>query len=234
MNILFTRPLIDNENSLNELFLKGYNIMHLPTLKITPTNIKPIDTKNYDCLIFTSSNAVRFLKLKKDNKEVKCFCVGNMTEKILRSKGFSNTIAASGSVNSLKNLILNSIEKKNNSKPLLYLCGDVISFDLDIELEKEGFRIKKIVNYKSTKITDLNIANAELLKKYPPNAIFIYSKRSAESFNQIIKKYSLAQLMTHSKVMCISKKIKDFLNSCGWTKTDIFTPGEELIKIEKI
>ena len=40
--------------------------------------------------------------------------------------------------------------------------------------------------------------------------------------------------MTHCTVMCISKKIKDYLKSKGWNKTEIFSPGDELLKIEKI
>ena len=74
----------------------------------------------------------------------------------------------------------------------------------------------------------------ELIKKYPANIALIYSKRSAESFDEIVKKYSLSQLMTHCSVMCISKKIEDFLKSKGWNKTEIFSPGEELIKIDQI
>ena len=67
--------------------------------------MNPLDTKNYDGIIFTSANAVRFLKLENEDKNIKCFCVGNLTERSLRLKGFNNTIAASGTVNALKNLI---------------------------------------------------------------------------------------------------------------------------------
>jgi uroporphyrinogen-III synthase len=74
----------------------------------------------------------------------------------------------------------------------------------------------------------------ELIKKYPPDVTLIYSKRSAESFDEISRKYSLGQLMTQCKVMCISKKIEDFLKSKGWNKTEVFNPGEELIKINQI
>ena len=38
--------------------------------------------------------------------------------------------------------------------------------------------------------------------------------------------------MTQCKVMCISKKIKEFLNSKNWKKVDVFIPGEEFKKIE--
>ena len=174
---------------------------------------------------------MRFLKLKNNDKKIKCFCVGNLTERSLRLKGFNNTIAASGTVNALKNIILNS---ERNLKNLVYLCGDVVSYELDNELRQEGFKISKIINYKSTKITDLNDESMGLIKKYPPNVALIYSLRSAESFDEIIRKYSLAQLMTHCKVMCISKKIEEFLKSKSWKKTQVFNPGEELIKIDQI
>jgi hypothetical protein len=44
----------------------------------------------------------------------------------------------------------------------------------------------------------------------------------------------LAELMTHWRVMCISKKIEGFLKSKGWDKTEIFHPGDELIRIDPI
>jgi len=231
MNIIFTRPLIDSEDLMMNFFSSGHKVIHLPTLSIASSNMEPIDTKDYDGLVFTSANAVRFLKLKNDDKNIKCFCVGNLTERSLRLKGFNNTVAASGTVNALKNIIINS---ENNIKNLAYLCGEVISYELDKELKKEGFKVSKIINYTSTKITDLNKESMELIKKYPPNIILIYSQRSAESFDSIISKYSLGELMTHCTVMCISKKIEEFLKLKGWKKTEIFNPGEELIRIEQI
>ena len=74
-------------------------------------------------VIKTPANAVRFLKLKNNEKNIKCFCVGSLTERSLRQKGFTNTIAASGTVNALKNIIINSEKKIKN---LAYLCGDVV------------------------------------------------------------------------------------------------------------
>ena len=231
MNIIFTRPLIDSEDLMMNFFSSGHKIIHMPTLSIASANMEPINTKDYDGLIFTSANAVRFLKLKNDDKNIKCFCVGNLTERSLRLKGFNNTVAASGTVNALKNIIMNS---ETNIKNLAYLCGEVISYELDKELKQEGFKVSKIINYTSTRITELNKESMDLIKKYPPNITLIYSQRSAESFDGIIKKYSLAELMTHCTVMCISKKIEEFLKSKGWKKTKVFNPGEELMRIDQI
>ena len=231
MNIIFTRPLIESEDLMMNFFSSGHKVIHIPTLSISSANMEPINTKNYDGLIFTSANAVRFLKLKNDDKNTKCFCVGNLTERSLRLKGFNNTVAASGTVNALKNIIINS---EKNIKNLAYLCGDVVSHELDKELTQEGFKVSKVINYTSTKITDLNKENMDLIKKYPANITLIYSRRSAESFDEIIRRYSLSELMTHCTVMCISKKIEEFLKSKGWKKTKVFNPGEELMRIDQI
>ena len=231
MNILLTRPLIDAEDLMGKFFSLGHKIIHIPTLKISAANIDPVDDKKYDAFIFTSTNAIRNLKLINSDKSKICFCVGSITEKIVRQAGYSNTISAGGTVNALKNIILNSdqIDKK---KLIAYFCGDNISSNLDAELKQEGHQIDKIINYTSEKITDLNEENNKIIKNHPPDIIYIYSKRSAESFVEIVKKYELNGLMTESRVLCISEKVLSILKNAGWKKLEIFEAGEEIIKLE--
>ena len=125
-------------------------------------------------------------------------------------------------------------EKINESSKLAYFCGDNISYDLDFELKKEGIQVKKIVNYSSEPIQDLNNENKKLIELYPPDLIFIYSSRSAQSFVAIVKNYSLGTLMTQSTVMCISEKVAQFFKSQGWKKIEIFNPGDEMTKLESL
>ena len=75
MNIILTRPLNDTENLMQELFNLGHKIIHVPTLKITSANLDPIDIKNYNALVFTSSNAVKNLTVIGIKNNVNCFCV---------------------------------------------------------------------------------------------------------------------------------------------------------------
>ena len=230
MNILITRPLIDSEDLMGKLFSMGHKIVHIPTLKISAANIQPIDTSRYDAFIFTSANAARNLKLLNEDKKKLSFCVGIMTEKILRKLGYNNTISAGGNVNALKNIIINSNQIDEN-KRLAYFCGDNISSDLDIELKREGFKIDKIINYTSAKIQDLNNENNEIIRKHPPDIILVYSQRSAESFIELVKKYSLTGLMTDSRVMCISEKVLNIFKEAGWRKLEVFDAGDELLKL---
>ncbi len=230
MNILITRPLIDCEDLMGKFFSLGHKIIHVPTLKILPVNNQPLDLKNYDALIFTSANAIRNLKTINVDRNKLCFCVGAITEKIARKAGYLNTLSAGGTVNALKNIIINSNFINENSK-IAYFCGEFISYDLDIELKKEGINVEKIINYTSDKITDLNSENKKILKNHPPDIIFVYSARSAQSFIDIIKNNELDPLMTGSKVMCISEKVASIFKSKGWKKIATFNPGDELLNL---
>ena len=233
MNILITRPLMDAEDLMEKFFAYGHKIIHLPTLKISTVKTELVNPDNFDAFVFTSANAVKNLKLANTNKNLYCFCVGSITEKIARQSGFTNTISAGGTVNALKNLIMIS-DKVNKNSNLAYFCSDNISYDLDLDLRKVGLKIKKIINYSSEVISDLNNENKKLIENYPPDLIYIYSVRSAESFMTIVKNYGLNPLVTQSTVMCISKKVASIFKSQGWKKIEIFDPGDELLKLKDL
>ena len=104
---------------------------------------------------------------------------------------------------------------------------------MDLELKREGIKTNKIINYTSEKITDLNEENKKIIFSHPPDIIFVYSTRSARSFIEIVKKYSLYPLMTGSEVMCISKKVADIFSIDNWKKVRIFNPGDELLQLKE-
>ena len=149
MNILITRPLMDSEDLMGKFFSLGHKIIHIPTLKISAIKIESVNINQYDALIFTSANAIRNLDVSSEGKKKLCFCVGSITEKIARQLGYNNTLSAGGTVNALKNLIINSKEINDKSK-IAYFCGDNITYDLDFELKREGFIIDKFINYIDT------------------------------------------------------------------------------------
>ena len=98
--------------------------------------------------MFVTGVIIESKNLNKVDKDIMCFCVGEITEKKARSLGFQNTIAAEGNVSNLKELILQNYELKET--PLLYVSGEIISADLDQQLVKEGYVVKRIVNSSST------------------------------------------------------------------------------------
>ena len=227
-----TRPLIDAEDLMGKIFSLGHKIIHIPTLKISSIKVDPLDATQYNAFVFTSANAIRNLKVINQDKSKLCFCVGAITEKIARMSGYNNTMSAGGTVNALKNLIISS-NQINEKSQIAYFCGDNVSYELDLELKREGIKINKIINYTSEKITDLNEENKKIISSHPPDIIFVYSARSAESFIEIVKNHSLYPLMTDSKVMCISKKVADIFTIDNWKKIKIFNPGDELLQLDE-
>ena len=124
MHILLTRPLEDCSEMILKFKSLGHQVSHLPLLIIEKINYEEINFSDYGGIIFTSANAIKFLDLNKLDKNIMCFCVGNITEKKARSIGFQNTIAAEGNVLNLRELIVQNYVLKN--KPLLYISGEII------------------------------------------------------------------------------------------------------------
>ena len=91
MHILFTRPLEDCHEMILKFQSLGHEISHLPLINIEGLKYEVPNYSEFKGIIFTSSNAIKFLDIKNIDKKLKCFCVGNATEKkleVLVSKMF--------------------------------------------------------------------------------------------------------------------------------------------------
>jgi len=232
MHILLTRPLDDCYEMILKFKSLGHKVSHLPLLNIEKINYEQANFYEYEGIIFTSANAIKFLKLDNLNKDMKCFCVGSATEKKARSSGFQNTISAEGNVLNLKELILQNYDYRN--KPLLYVSGETISIDLDKHLIKEGVVIKRIVNYRSSYNLKFSEEFIKEIKSNTPDMVYVYSQNSASSFLNFIKSIHSENLWMNTNLMCISEKTSNILNEIKWKKIFLFNPGEEEFLLYKI
>ena len=232
MHILLTRPLEDCSEMILKFKSLGNQVSHLPLLKVDKVNYNEINFVDYKAIIFTSANAVKFLDLKQIDKKLLCFCVGNATEKKARSVGFQNVIAAEGNVENLKELIFQNFDKKNGK--LIYVSGETISEDLDQQLLKEGYDIKRIINYRTIHNEKFDENFIEALKSNMPDIVYVYSQNSASSFLKFIKIYQLESFWMNTNLMCIGEKTSSILNEIKWKKIFLFNPGEEEFLLYKI
>ena len=232
MHILLTRPLEDCSEMILKFQSLGHQVSHLPLLNICKINYKEINFSDFKVIIFTSANAVKFLDIKKINKNLLCFCVGNATEKKARSAGFQNVIAAEGNVENLKELILQNFDKKNGK--LIYVSGETISIDLDQLLLKEGYNIKRIINYRSIHNEKFDENFVKSLKYNMPDMVYVYSQNSAYSYLKFIINYQLESLWMNTNLMCIGEKTSSILNEIKWKKIFLFNPGDEEFLLYKI
>ena len=232
MHIIITRPIEDSLFLIERLKKQGHMVTHLPIIKIQELKTEKINFQNYKAVIFTSSNAIKFLNVDKFDSKIKCYCVGKMTELRARKAGFINTYSSEGTVDSLIELIIRSFD--NKSGKLLYLSSEFISKNLDIDLSNAGFTVDRVSNYTTLPVEEIDKNTISFLKKKSPDAIFVYSSKSAKNLFNLINKYSLLNVVTQSNLMCISEKVLLVLKQIKWKNVFIFSPGEEEFLLNKI
>jgi uroporphyrinogen-III synthase len=232
MHILLTRPLEDCSEMILKFKSLGHKVSHLPLIKINKLNYDEVNFSNYKGIIFTSANAIKFLEISQIDKNILCFCVGDATEKKARSAGFQNVVAAEGNVKNLQELILQNFDKKDGA--LVYVSGELVSFDLDQELLKEGYNIQRVINYQTNHNQKFDEKFVEKLRQSMPDIVYVYSQNSASSFLNFIKINQLESLWMSTNLMCIGEKTSSLLNEIKWKKIFLFNPGEEEFLLYKI
>ncbi len=232
MHIVITRPTEDSISLVKTLIELGHVVTNLPVIKIKKLETNKINFENYKAVIFTSSNAIKFMNVEKFSFNIKCFCVGRATEITAKEAGFINTYSSEGTVDSLIELIIRTMEDK--SSKLLYLSSEYISRDLDSDLISQGFLVDRISNYTTFPINVIENKILNALKENPPDVFFVYSSKSAKSLFNLINKYSLLNVVTQSNLMCISEKVLIVLKQIKWKKVFIFSPGAEEFLLNKI
>ncbi len=232
MHILLTRPLEDNREMILKFQSLGHEVTHMPLISIEGIKYEDLNFSDFKGIIFTSSNAIKFLDTKSIDKKINCFCVGSATESKAKSIGFQNIFAADGNVNNLKELILQNFNSSDGK--LLYVSGEIISNDLDQILISEGYNIQRIINYKANPVEKFSDTFIEKLKLNMPEIAYVYSQNSAISFLNLIKNYELVNLWMDTNLMCIGEKTSAVLNEIKWKKIFLFNPGEEEFLLYKI
>ena len=232
MHVLFTRPIDDSKDLILKFKSLGHIVSSIPVISIKKKEYPKIDFSSFKGIIFTSSNAIKFLDTKLLDKNIKCFCVGNATELLAKEKGFQNIFSAEGNVNNLKEIILQNF--KSSEGKLLYISGETITFELDKFLISEGLKVERVINYSSDPIEKFNEILIDELKNNVPDIVYIYSQNSAISFKNLIKNYNLQNHWMNTNLMCISEKTSSVLNDIKWKKIFLFNPGEEEYLLYKI
>ena len=232
MHILMTRPLDDSKEMILRFKDLGHKVSHMPLIEIEQVKFEDTNFNNYKALIFTSANSLKFLDIKKINKNIFCFCVGTATEKKALSLGFQNVVTAGGNVRNLKEIIFQNFNSSDGK--ILYFSGEIISNELDKELNLNGYDIKRVVNYKTKPIESLDDKFVSDLKASIPDIVYIYSNNSALNFLKLINNHKLNDCWMNTNLMCMSEKTSSVLNKIKWKKIFIFSPGEEEYLLYKI
>ena len=105
---------------------------------------------------------------------------------------------------------------------------------MDQLLLKEGFNVKRVVNYRTSHNQKFDEKFIIKLRENIPDIVYVYSQNSASSFLNFIKIYQTETLWMNTNLMCIGEKTSSILNEIKWKKIFLFNPGEEEFLLYKI
>lgn len=231
--VLITREAGQFEE-IRELFL-SYNLepVSFPVIKFTPLDFE-FDENNFDYIIFTSSNAVRYFLSRIKPSKPKLIAVGEKTAKTVRGYGYTDVITPDEfSAEGLLNHINQNRKEFEGKKLALVRAADGI--DTLIKQKPEFIQLELIKVYKTEHNTPENKAHVrQLLEKGKIDFVIFSSPSTVEGFLKIFS--DGINLLRNTKIAVIGKTTEKTLKSHGINATlvpDKFTFEEIAKKISK-
>ena len=203
LTFLLTRSIKQSNELKKNINMKNFNFLNSPMLKIKAIKLTKNQIKDIRCadiIIFSSANAVNISRKYLNSFSNKVFCVGDDTKAACLKNNIKNVSSSSGNVKDLINLIEKKI--KNKKKKIVYISAKEVAINLPFILKTKKFFVKKIVVYESKKIKIIDKSILDTIKTNQLNFISFFSKKTVETFNQLVLKYKLQNYL--SNVECIS------------------------------
>lgn len=214
--ILLTRPLQDSIE-MSRYISSEFEVLIAPLLEIKKVYYNLNFPKNFDIILFTSKNGLRFFKKDfiKDSHLV--FTIGSGTQKLANKIGIENIINIDGDTEKLKKKIIPYLE--NNMK-ILHPTSIFENENLKSFFKNKKCDYFQLRCYTSNKTNKNKFIFKKFMKSCSDGVIVIFSGRTAESFKYEIKKLAFEAYCENKFVFLLSKKIQKELS--GLKFRDIF------------
>lgn len=228
--ILLTRPSQDsiemsgNISSESEVFVA-------PLLEIKKVDYDLNFSDDFDVILFTSKNGIRFFQRSFIKESHLVFTIGNGTKDFANKIGINKVINIDGDTEKLKKKITPYL--KQNMK---ILHPTSISENANL---KNFFKNKKcdyfrLGCYTSKKSNKNKLIFKKFMKGFDNGIIIILSGRTAQSFKDEVQKLTLERHCENKFVFLLSKKIKNELSGLKFRETFISKKPNEISLIKEI
>jgi len=202
----------------NLLMKKGYKVIIEPIFNIKPLPFKNINFKDFCAIMITSANTIQVLAKHNsfdEFKKIKTFCVGKVTQKIAKNKGFNCINNKAHSAITLEKEIIKAI--KPSSKKILILGGEKLAYNPSSNFIKAKLQSERIIVYKTLAKNSLSNKCIKAINNKTVNNIIIYSPETAKTFITLSIKYNLNTI----KFICLGNNTKKVLNGKNWKKVQV-------------
>lgn len=211
---LLTRPYQQSFAMSKALEGRGILCFIEPMLKVVA--LKKITPKGYKTLIITSRNTLDFLESLSFDMTI--YCVGKFVEKSLKAKGIHNIYSFTSIVE-----LLEFIKTKPSQSlgSILYAAGESKTIDIEASLKPLGYLIQTKTLYKTETPKTLSLDLIKLLKNGEVRLISFFSKKTAETFVNLVKFHSLEFFCSSVITISFSQNIDNVLQELVWKKNII-------------
>lgn len=233
-NVLITRPK-NQSQEIEKLFENnGFKPFVEPLFSVNKINVKKaflaVKNSQFSAIIITSFNACFSLIECDFDKNIQIFVVGKKTAQKLGEAGFANVVFKN-SAEELKDLIIKNHHDK--SSPILYLHGSIISLDFAEELKDFGFKIEKILSYKTHEVTNFSQDFLQFSNHNSCDLVLLFSQNSAKIFLKLAMQNNLLEYFSASQILCLSDKILAYVKNSAKFKFENLTTFEQFPILKK-
>jgi len=231
--VLVTRPRKQSEDITEQLEAVGATVIHCPTIEVLPPdNWAQLDgsirrLKEYDWVIFTSANGVRFFFERLDELAIEgaealsggvVCAIGPATARALQKAGVVAQVTASDSkAEGALRAIIEQVGSEENVKGLQYLIprAKVAREILPASLRKLGARVDAVETYQTVKP---EIARDSILRLFNETSIDVVtftSSSTVSNFAALVGLTDLSDLLANVSIACIGPITAETANRYG-------------------
>ncbi|NGP16650.1 uroporphyrinogen-III synthase [Devosia aurantiaca] len=224
MRMLVTRPEPDAQATGERLEALGIDYVAAPLLTRQNIQAHLPGPDGFAAMALTSTNALRSLDDQdalEPFRHKPVFAVGDRTAHEARMLGFTEVMAADGTLDSL----VTAIALARLEGPVFYPCGRHLSGDLAHALAPHGLMVATVAIYDMVAETRLPEAASDLTQF---DAALIYSRRTAEIFAALAAAHIAPEERRHLPMLCLSENVAAPLLSAHFSRVHLADhPSEE-------
>ena len=231
VKVLITRPYKDSLLTRKKLKKLHIDSEIAPLIYISKYKNKIKNNKNdFDLLIFTSKNSVRFFD-SESFKDTKTFSVGNGTFKELKKKKFTKVENANGNVFS----IIELFKQQFLNKKLKILHPTTV----DVKIELKEFFKEQGSEYNIFPVYSVKQKNCEpqIFKNFfcsNHKYILVFSPKTSESIKSAIKIMKLEKFCRNKRMVVLSESVKEPIENINFEKIFVADKPNEESLIKKL
>ncbi len=212
--VLVTRPAETSAELARLLAARDIEAVIAPMLAIEPVVPSSQPSESTQAALVTSANAVAGLASLDLSHDLPVYAVGDATAAAVREQGFTRVATAAGAGEDLVALVRARLSPA--AGPLVWVAGEAVSVPVDDRLRASGFRVDRIVVYRSLAADRLPPEATRALVDGGVDAVLFFSPRTAEAFARLARRDGLDGACARLSAHCISDAVAGAASSLPW------------------